>query len=492
MPSSSNPARLSRDRAAARRLAVATFLLLVAAACARNPVTGKRELALVSEAQEIQMGQEGAKQVEASMALVPDQALQQYVSQVGMRLARASERPNLPWSFKVVDDPTPNAFALPGGPIYVTRGILALMEDEAELATVLGHEIGHVTARHSVQQMSQQQLAQIGLGVGMILSPQVAQFGDLAAQGLGLLFLKYGRDDERQSDDLGFRYALAQNYDVREQGDIFASLQRISAQSGASGIPSWMSTHPDPGERVQAAERRAAGVNRPLDNTIRNRDTFLARTNGLIYGQNPRDGYFDGGVFYHPELAFRLTFPQGWKTQNTPQAVVAMSPQQDAMLQLTFAQGSAQQAAQQFFGQEGISAGSVSRQAVNGMPAVSGLFEAQTDQGVLRGVAAFLEYGGRTYQLLGYAPAERYAANDAALRQAIGSFARVTDSKVLNAQPNRLDIVKLPQAMTLSEFARRYPSAVDVEELALLNQVPNGSAQLASGSLVKRVVRGSK
>ena len=490
MPRPSKPARLYREGVAARQFTLTVLLLLVAASCARNPVTGKRELALVSEAQEIQLGQQSAKQVEATMALVPDQALQQYVSQVGMRLARASERPDLPWSFRVIDDPTPNAFALPGGPIYVTRGILALMEDEAELATVLGHEIGHITARHSVQQMSQQQLAQLGLGVGMILSPELAQFGDLAAQGLGLLFLKYGRDDERQADDLGFRYALAQNYDVREQGDIFASLQRISAQSGASGIPSWMSTHPDPGERVQAAERRAAGVDRPLDNTIRNRDAFLARTDGLIYGQNPRDGYFEGAVFYHPELKFRLTFPQGWKTQNTPQAVVAMSAQQDALLQLTLSKGGAQQAAQQFFAQEGLRPGTVSRQTVNGLPAVSGYFEAQTEQGILNGLAVFLDYDGRTYQLLGYAPAERFGAHEATLRQAIGTFARVSDAKVLNVQPNRLDVVKLPQAMTLSEFARKYPSVVDVEELALLNQLPDGSARLQSGSLVKRVIRG--
>jgi len=164
-------------------------LSFMVAACATNPVTGKRELSLVSEQQEIQMGQEGAQQVAQEIGLINDQALQQYVQGIGAAIAAKSERPNLPWTFRVVDDPSPNAFALPGGFIFVTRGLLGLMNNEAELASVVGHEIGHVTARHSVHQMSEQQVSQLALGVGAILSPTVAQFGNVASQGLGLLFL---------------------------------------------------------------------------------------------------------------------------------------------------------------------------------------------------------------------------------------------------------------------------------------------------------------
>ena len=223
----------------------ARWILLssLVAACATNPVTGKREISLVSEQQEIQIGQEGAQQVAQEVGLVNDQALQNYLQSVGSAIASKSERPNLPWTFRAVDDPSPNAFALPGGYIFVTRGLLDLMNNEAELATVLGHEIGHVTARHSVQQMSQQQLAQLALGVGAILSPTVAQLGEAASQGLGLLFLKYGRDDERQADDLGFRYALNQGYDVRYMDDVFRSLQRIGETSRQSPLPTWLATH---------------------------------------------------------------------------------------------------------------------------------------------------------------------------------------------------------------------------------------------------------
>jgi predicted Zn-dependent protease len=170
-------------------------------ACARNPVTGKSELALVSESQELQMGKQAEQEVAQTMGYVNDAALQSYVSAIGMKMAKASERPDLPWEFHVVNDASVNAFALPGGYIHVTRGLLTAINDEAELATVVGHEIGHVTARHSVNQISKAQVAQLGLGIGSILSPRIAQLSGIASQGLGLLFLKYSRDDESQADE---------------------------------------------------------------------------------------------------------------------------------------------------------------------------------------------------------------------------------------------------------------------------------------------------
>lgn len=477
---------------AARRRAVLLGGALFVLACATNPVTGRREIALVSEQQEIAMGQEGAKQVEATMGLVQDRELQQYVERVGMRLAKSSERPNLPWRFGVIDDPTPNAFALPGGPVYITRGMLTLMENEAELATVIGHEIGHITARHTVQQISQQQLAQIGLGLGSILSPTVAQFGNIAAQGLQLLFLKYGRDDERQSDELGFKYALAQGYDVREAGDPFRALQRMGERQSGSGIPSWLSTHPDPGERVATAERRAAEVQQKLTNAVVNEAEYLEQLRGLVYGVNPRDGFFEGSNYYHPELRFQLRFPQGWKTLDTPEAVVAMSPQQDAILQLTLAPAKgAQQAAQQFFSQEGLQAGQVTRETVNGLPAVSGLFQAQTQQSTIQGLAVFLDYGGRTFQFLGYAPVQRFGAYESAFRGSVGTFTRLTDPAKLNVQPARVEIERLTQPTTLASFAARKPSAIGLDELAIINQVEDPNAPLPAGTLLKRVVKGS-
>src|SRR5687767_3526424 len=212
-------------------------LIAVLVTCARNPVTGRRELSLISESQEVSMGQEAAKQVAASIPPVADDALQRYVSGLGMQLARASERPNLPWTFQVIDDPQVNAFALPGGPIFVTRGILSHMNSEAQLVSVLGHEIGHITAKHSVSQMSQAQLAQIGLIAAVVVKPELAGFGNIASQGLGLLFLKFGRDDERQSDDLGFKYMTAAGYSPTEMAEMFRTLERLGGGSSGGRVP---------------------------------------------------------------------------------------------------------------------------------------------------------------------------------------------------------------------------------------------------------------
>ena len=232
--------------------AVAVLGLL---SCATNPVTGKSELALVSESQEIAMGRDYAVQVKQETGVYPDSGVQAYVSRLGLGLARTTERPSIPWAFTVMDDPQVNAFALPGGPIFVTRGILTHMNSEAELATVLGHEIGHVTARHSVQQMTRQQLTQLGMVAGAIASSKVADNLGLISQVVGVLSLKYSRDDESQADGLGFRYALSNGYDVRKMVDMFTTLQRVSATAGQR-IPEWQSTHPDPGNRIQATERR--------------------------------------------------------------------------------------------------------------------------------------------------------------------------------------------------------------------------------------------
>ncbi len=199
--------------------------LLSVAACAMNPVTGKRQLALISEGQEIAMGRAADKDVVASIGLYPDEEMQRYIQDLGARIAATTERPELPWTFRVVDDASVNAFAIPGGFIYVTRGIMTHLNSEAELAAILGHEIGHVTARHSVSQISKQQLTQVGLAAGMVLSPEFAQFGDLAQMAMGLMFMKFSRSDESQSDALGLKYMMAGGYDPRTLPNVFGMLE---------------------------------------------------------------------------------------------------------------------------------------------------------------------------------------------------------------------------------------------------------------------------
>lgn len=475
-----------------RAWTVALVGLVVVTGCARNPVTGRQQLVLVSEAQEIQLGQQALKQVEQTIGYVDDAPLQAYVQRLGERLARASERPELPWTFRVVDDPTPNAFALPGGPIFITRGLLNLMDSEAELVGVLGHEIAHVTARHAVTQLTRAQFAQLGLGIGGILFPELQPFGNVFSTGLDLLFLKYGRGAERQADELGFNYARAAGYDVAEFDDVFTSLQRYGALEERSALPSWLASHPAPEERSRTAQERLSALG-PQGEARLGRAEYLGQIDNLVYGENPRNGFFRAGVFYHPDLRFRFAVPRDWQGQNLARAVLAMGPQRDAALQLTLAgQTTPQQAARQFFSQQGVRAGQTTRESINGIPAVVSVFQVQTQQGVLQGRVAWLSYGGETFQLITYAPAAVYPRYDTLFRQILGSFAPLTDPQVLAVQPNRIDIVRLERSMTLAEFNRLFPSAVPLNVLAIINQVPSETSVLAAGTLVKRVVPGSQ
>ncbi len=461
--------------------------LLVAAGCATNPATGARQLVLISEAQELSMGREADQSIVASMGLDVDTARQRYVQELGARLARRSERPGLPWTFRVLDDPVVNAFALPGGYIYVTRGILAHLDSEAELAAVLGHEIGHVTARHSVTRLSTQQLTQLGLAVGVVLQPGLERYAGLAAQGLGLLFLKFSRDDERQADDLGLRYLRRTQYDPREMSGVYVMLDRVGRSGGGDRLPDWLSTHPNPVDRRQRIERAVAGLPPDSLGSVVNRAPYLWRLDGLVYGENPREGFFRGPEFNHPDLRFRLTFPAGWKTANQRQAVLAMSPSEDALVQLSLAsESSPEAAARAFFGQQGVS-GLPGRSQIHGLPAAGGSFTAAGDQGTLAGTVAFVAYDGRVFRILGYASQGRWPAYAPAAERTIGSFDRLADPAALAVEPLRLDLVALPRALSLDEFAQRYPSTVPPATLALLNNVEPG-ARFDAGDLVKRVV----
>jgi len=473
-------------------VAMGTFALwLVAGAgCATNPVTGKRQLSLIGEAQEIEMGREADKEVAASFGLYADEAMQQYVNALGTRIAATTERPNLPWTFRVVDDAAVNAFAIPGGFVYVTRGIMTHLNSEAELAGILGHEIGHVTARHSVSQISKQQLAQVGLAAGMVLSPKFAQFGNLAETAMGLMFLKFSRSDESQADQLGLKYMMAGGYDPRKLVDVFAMLQALSQQSGSGRLPQWMSTHPDPENRQAWATKMVASLQTDYSRLAVKQPEYLRRLDGIMFGENPREGFFQDAAFRHPDLAFRMNFPQGWKGSNEKQAVGAVSPNEDAMVVLQLAAApNAQEAAQKFLSQQGIEAGETSRRQIGGFPAALSAFRVQTEGGILRGQAAWIEYQGRVFEILGYTLDARWSQYSQVISASITSFSRETDPAVLNVKPRRLSIVELSRPETFEALLRDYPSTVDAKTVALINHL-QGAATLTAGDRFKRVVGG--
>ncbi|HEX6070905.1 MAG TPA: M48 family metalloprotease [Longimicrobiaceae bacterium] len=462
---------------------------LALAGCARNPATGELQPALISQAEEIEMGREAAAEVEQLVGLVPEEPLQAYLRRMGADLAAVTERPGLPWTFGVVDDPTPNAFALPGGHIYVTRGLLGYLDSEAELASVLGHEVGHVTARHAVAALSRARLAQLGLLVGGIFFPAAAQYGGWTGLGIDLLFLEYGRDAELQADELAFRYAVARDYDAREMVDVFGTLKRLHEVEGSSPLPSWLATHPAPDTRIRNLESRIASLGSRGDSLRRGREAYLERIDGVVYGVNPRNGFFRDRVFLHPEFRFRLELPEGWQRQNLAAAVVAISPGRNAVIQLTLArERTAEESSRRFLAEPHVRALETRREIHHGVPAVVSAFRAEGEQGTIRGLVAFFDHRGRVFQLLAYTPALHFARYEGGFRTVLGSFAPLDDPEILALQPRRMRVTRLEEAMSLAEFHRRHPSTIPLEDLLVLNQLADPNAQLPKGTLVKRVV----
>jgi predicted Zn-dependent protease len=467
------------------------FLALLLVQCATNPATGKRQLSLISEAQEIAMGREADQQVVAQYGLYPDEEMQRYVNEIGQRLAATSERPHLPWTFRVVDDPVVNAFALPGGFIYITRGILAHMSSEAELVGVLGHEIGHVTGRHGVNQMSKAQLAQLGLGVGSVLAGQ--DLSGTLGQGLGLMFLKFGRDAERQADDLGFRYLGRTGYPPMAMAEVFETLGRVSASGGSGRLPNWLSTHPASENRRARIEALTAAAPAELLRADWHRERYMQQLDDITFGVNPREGFFRDSTFYHPEMAFQIDFPKGWKGVNQRQQVGAMNPEKDAMVVLRMADGSTPQvAADKFFGQEGMTLGNnwvrgLGRGSVSRNFSVVTGQNQQGQQSSIEGGAAFVEHNGQVLQIMGMTREGRWQnPNGQPISDTAASFRRLRDRRILEVQPMHLKLVTLDRDMTLQEFSERYPSSVSIKTLGLINHAEAGIL-LRRGSKVKTV-----
>ncbi len=478
-----------------RSFVLLVLLATVLSSCAINPVTGRRELSLVSPQQELAIGREGYKAVAAEYGLYADPALQAYVDQVGQKVAKASHMPELVWHFTVLDDPVVNAFAMPGGYIYVTRGILAHMESEAQLAGVLGHEIGHVTSRHSASQLTQQQLYGLGLGVASIASKTVAKYGDLAQQGLSLLFLKYSRDDEREADDLAVKYAAAAGYDPREIPATYVMLERLGEDSG-SRLPSFLSTHPDPGDRVNTTAALARQAMQGRSNLVVNGRDYLQRLDGLAFGEDPRQGHFAGDVLYHPALRFAMTLPAGWKHQNSRAAVASQEPGQKAVLQLSLADAGA--LSPEAFAQRLVTAGKVAgaqgrAETIGGFPAWVGRLTIPQE-----GAAPALLTAGWVrradtlmFQVLGRSQ-QPGDADEAKVLASLRSIRALTDAARLGVTSDRVKVEKVAATGTLQAVLQKLGAAsAQLATDARINGLEPDET-VRAGTLLKRVVPGKR
>ena len=445
----------------------------------------------VTRAGEQARGDEEAKRVEQEVGLVREPALESYVRAVGEKLAAVSERPEGPWQFAVADQPEPNAFALPGGYVYVSRGLLCLLNSEDELAGVLAHEISHVTARHSTKRMGAAVLtAPVTIATGLagavtgIVSPAL---GDLVAGSGeaitgGLVLAPFSREQENEADELGQALAARAGYDPAGLTRSLQTLDRdLALQTGEKRKFHFLDSHPLTPDRVARTEAGARELARaPAAPIARGRDAFLAKLEGIVVGADPARGVFEDGHFLHPVLDFAIDFPAGWQTENTDEAAGAISPAKDAVVALRMAAPKA--SLDQVLQKAAADGGDVhfERFQVNGLPAartqVSG-------RGRLVEIT-FIEYGRNVYAVVGESAesvAKQYART---FRATAGSFRALRASERRSIRESRLRVRAARAGETPAKIAERTGSTWNAAHVAVANEVALGD-RLDGGCAVK-------
>lgn len=465
---------------------------LVAAACATNPATGRRQLILMSEADEIQLGRQSDQEIRQQMGVYNNADLQRYVDRIGRRLVQSSYRPDLPWTFTVVDEPAINAFALPGGFIYLTRGILPFLRDESELAGVLGHEIGHVDGRHGVDAYSKQLLAGGGLAIGSIFVEEIGQFQGLAGAAFGLMFLRHGREAELEADQLGVRYAAAQGWDPSGVPGLLSTLARLDEASGSSrGVPNWALTHPPAADRVAKVQEAVAAVQ--ASGAATNQAEFERLIDGVVVGDSREKGFVRGSDFLHPVLRIGLRFPSGWPVRNSNDQVTAQqSDAGDVGIVLRIVanpSSSVDQTARASMTRAGFREVSGRRTSINGLNAYVGTYEATVETTRIASRAAHVQVGDRTYLLAGLATANQFQRVDDAFDGTIGSFRELSRSEADRLQPDRLDFHVVRSGETWEALAKRADGRLRASTLAIMNGSDPATAPRV-GARIRIVVGG--
>lgn len=474
-------------------------VLLALNGCATNPVTGAQDLVLMSEQQEIAIGQQTSQQVLTQYTIYNDIELQNYVQYVGRKVADQSHRAGLKYQFTVLDSPEVNAFALPGGYIYITRGLMAYLNSEAELAAVLGHEVGHVTARHAVRQHSATQLTGIGAAIGAAFVPGMGQAATQQLAGmLGTALLRgYGREHELEADRLGAEYLGRSGYDPKAMLWVIRALKNqelyeIRAARAAGREPNvyhgLFSTHPDSDTRLQEVIAGADDVTRPAQPFV-GRSEYLQRTNGLVYGENNSQGIVRGRDFYHGQMGFALRFPGGWLVRNLPDKVIAGAPGGGAILQLSLARAGAGQGPRdvllQGLGVQKL--GNEQALKVHGLPAHTGTTSVNTDQGARPARFTAVLLGRNVFVIAGISrnPGD-FARFDPAFRAAGESFRALTAAeRELAGDSLRITTLKAGDGTTFPALARQSGIGTLAEEqIRLINgRFPRG--EIRPGEIVK-------
>lgn len=477
-------------------LAAAGLLL---GGCAVNPATGERQFTgLMPVAQEAAVGAEQHPQIlEEFGGEVQDPEIRAYVDRLGQRLAANTERSDVKYTFTVLDSDVVNAFALPGGYVYITRGLMALANSEAQLAGVIGHEIGHITGRHTAERYSRGTVAQVGAVLASVLGG--AELGQLAAQGAQYALAGWGRGQELEADQLGIRYMANAGYDPMEMARFLDTMGRhaqlealLAGQPGAADSFNYLQTHPPTGERVERAS--AAVAQNPGQDWIVNSEEYLRRIDGLLYGDNPEHGFVRDRMFVHPTLGFRFEVPEGFRLLNGTQQVTAIGPQQQAQIIFDVARSQSTRDPVQFLtgewaGQAQLSG--VQSLSVNGRPAATGLTRANTNQGAVDVRLVAIQWDNSTFYRFLFASAPQATASlDRDFQQVVNSFRTLSQSERSQFRPYRLRTVSVRSGETAEDYIRRMPFSEYAEErFRVLNNIPPGQ-QLQPGQLIKIVTEG--
>lgn len=476
-----------------RRIAIVVLGALALTHCAQNPVTGDRNFVLMSEQQEIQMGAQAHQDVLKEYAALDHPGLQAYVNEVGQRLAQQGHRPNLQWHFTVVDSPDVNAFALPGGYVYITRGLMAYLNSEAELAGVIGHEIGHVTARHGVRQQSASMAAGLGAVLGSILVPELGnQAGASLLQSLAQAWTAgYGREHELESDRLGAEYLAKTGYRPQAMIDVIGVLKNqelfAAEQARRDGrqprtYHGTFDTHPSNDARLKQVVGEANQYT--VANPREGRSDYLQKMAGVVFGDSPEQGVIRGNALLHEKLGLAIQFPQGWRIQNRPDRVVAISPKADALVELRQGPKNAKPLDTL---QKGLKLDAGARYDSGKLSGYPAAFAAGAQNGKPVVVAAVV-FNGTQYLIAGMAKDKpAYERERSTLRAAINSFRAITPAERQAARPYRLRLETAQAGTTMAALARQSPLGADAEsQLRLMNGLyPGGEPK--PGQLLKIV-----
>ncbi len=483
-------------------LLVAAFVFASSCVVQQNPVSGNKRAYAYSWQQEIQIGKEVDQEIVSQYGLYDDDQLDEYVVNLGEELLEVSHMRregaaemfrNTEFTFRVLDSPVVNAFALPGGYVYVTRGLMAHLNNEAQLAVVVGHEIGHVAGRHASQRALTQTLGQVAVIGGSILGQELLGLPgesllNLSSQAAQLLFMSYSRDHERESDRLGVEYSAKKNYVAAEGAEFFTSLRRISEKAGQS-IPNMLSTHPNPGEREQTIPRLAnEWREQGYEQTIFGTERYMQMLNGMVYGDNPRNGYVTDGRFVHPDLEFYYPVPQQWRVINQPSQVVLVKGEGEAVMimRIDSQNSTARESISQFVNQDGFTL------RERGETQSSDRWTAHQAEGTIEqdgnllGVHVYaVEFQNRIYRFINYSLEAAFERHKEDFSFVTSAFDQLTDESILNIQPVRLQIVEADQRKTFRQYLPdQLPMDLEHEDIAIMNQVSLDTT-IQPGTLLK-------